>query len=133
MNTVTFTADSLQAEAVLRELGELAELFPEVVNSLVDLPPGISQLITIDTDSAAPLAGNVRVLFKPSDFLLGCVATLRAFQRQGVGNGKKKTNSDFLIEIRDQRFIQSGIASPSKTSPREQSQESPDLDPQRSD
>jgi hypothetical protein len=82
--TATYTADALEIEQTVKELRRLAELFPEVVNHLVNVSPSLFQLVSIDIDStAASTASDVRILFKPSDFLLGCMTTLRAFERQG--------------------------------------------------
>lgn len=83
MNSVTIHADTSEIDATLNELSELAEFFPEAVKGLVDTPAGISKAICIDLDTGpAPAAGDLRILFKPSDFLLGRVAALRALQRQ---------------------------------------------------
>ena len=85
MSTVAYDADTSQLDTALKELEPLAILFPEAAKYLVNTFPTFSELVSIDADDA-PTAGtsNVRVLFKPSDFLLGYMTALRAFKRQST-------------------------------------------------
>ncbi|MGA9996251.1 MAG: DUF3800 domain-containing protein [Pyrinomonadaceae bacterium] len=83
INAVTFSADSSELEEMLDELMRLMELSPQLIYPLIDTSASVSKLISIDTDNvSATTADKVRVLFKPTDFLLSLMPTLRASEGQ---------------------------------------------------
>ncbi len=81
---VVLKAEAVDLERALSALTELADRFPQAVEALICTPQLLAKIVRIDTDRqpAAP-ADEIRVLLKPSDFLLGYVAALRACDGQG--------------------------------------------------
>lgn len=63
----------------LASLEELAAVFPEIVKSFLDGLHSGSELCRVDVNkSAAAVAGDVGIVFEPSDRLAIFVAALRA-------------------------------------------------------
>jgi hypothetical protein len=84
ISTVTIYADSSELDKLLDELSRLMELSPHLVYPLIDTSAHVSKLISVNADSVLTAdADNFKVLFKPTDFLLSCMSTLRASEGQG--------------------------------------------------
>jgi hypothetical protein len=84
MRTFTLTADSSKLQSALDEIKTLAESFPQIVDLLFNGSLKLSELFSVDADRGAAVpAGEIRVTFQPTPFLLGFLTAIRAFDRQG--------------------------------------------------
>jgi len=83
MKIFTLTADSSKVLALLEELRALAESFPQIIDLLFNGSLRFSELFSVNADrSAALAAGEIRVVFEPTPFLLGFLTAARALNRQ---------------------------------------------------
>ena len=71
--------------AALSQLSELAKALPEVVQGFLDGLLDLSELVRVNRDggTAGP-AGELRILFEPSDLLRDFLAATRAGNVDGV-------------------------------------------------
>lgn len=76
---VTVTANVQEFNDAIVLLAELAECFPQVVKTFIDGPEFLAKIRRVYCDRDSTLgAGNLRIIVKPSDFLIGFMAALRA-------------------------------------------------------
>jgi hypothetical protein len=83
INAVRISADSSELEELLDELSRFMELSPHLIYPHVDSAASFSKLVSVHTDNVpAADAGDFKVLFKPTDFLLSFITALRASEGQ---------------------------------------------------
>lgn len=80
---VTITSDNKELMQALSNLNDLADGLPELIEGLSRISELGPQLIRVELSDDATLgAGELRVLLKPTELLLGLVAALSAGNHQ---------------------------------------------------